>query len=129
MEGVLGRSGDGWRDERKHGTGGQGLTKHAKPVVHGDHDDIAVGGQHTAVEHVACALHVGPAMDEEHHWLLPTVPDVCGVGRETGCHKLPHPHICWKPAPAFGPPPRPISLPPQSAPLFPQSWGVGLGCN
>lgn len=53
-------------------------TEDAQAVVHGDDDDVAVGRQHAAIEHVPCPLHVGAAVEEEHHRLLPAVPDVWG---------------------------------------------------
>lgn len=53
------------------------LTKHAKPVVHGHHNHVAVGGKDTGVEHVSCAFHVGASVNKQHDWLLPAVTDVC----------------------------------------------------
>ena len=54
------------------------LTQDAQAVVDGDDDDIAVAGQDAAVDHVARALHVGPAVDVHHHRLLAVlIMDVC----------------------------------------------------
>lgn len=53
------------------------LTEHAEPVVHGHHNHVAVGGQDAGVEHVSGAFHVGAAVDEQHHRLLPAVADIC----------------------------------------------------
>ena len=52
------------------------LTEHAKPVVHGHHDHVAVGGQDAGIEHVSGAFHVGASMDKQHHRLLPAVTNI-----------------------------------------------------
>lgn len=56
-------------------------TEDAQPVVDGDDDHIAVASQDAAVKHVASSLHVGTAVDEDHHrfWAA-TLPNVCGDG-------------------------------------------------
>lgn len=68
------------------------LTEHAQTVVHGDHDDVAVGCEDAGVEHVSRPLHVGAAMDEQHHRLLPTVTDICGEERDMDIHRSMHKH-------------------------------------
>lgn len=56
-------------------------TEDAQPVVYGDDDHVAVASQDAAVKHVAGSLHVGAAVDEDHHRFgAPTLPDVCGDG-------------------------------------------------
>lgn len=53
------------------------LTQHAEPVVHGHHNHVAIGGQDAGIEHVPRPFHVRASVDEEHHWLLPAVADIC----------------------------------------------------
>lgn len=56
-------------------------TEDAQPVVDGDDDHIAVASQDAAVKHVAGSLHVGAAVDEDHHRFgAATLPNVCGDG-------------------------------------------------
>ncbi|MEJ1288579.1 hypothetical protein NN561_019611 [Cricetulus griseus] len=58
-----------------------GLTQDAQAVVDGDDDDVAVARQHAAVDHVPGALHVGAAVDVNHHGL--PAARVVDVWRET----------------------------------------------
>ena len=71
------------------GVCGGGLTEHAQTVVHGNHDDVAVGREDAGVEHVPRALHVGASVDKQHHRLLPAVTDIWrggGGGKHTHKH-------------------------------------------
>lgn len=72
------------------------LTEHSETIVHGDDYDISIGSKDTTIKHVPWALHVRAAVDEQHDWLLTTIPDICTTQTNKSVHYF---HVCSNSAP------------------------------